>query len=54
MVTRMTSEPLGPGARTPEEIRDRVLAQRRGVPFLLYRDGAGEQAVYELADDASA
>jgi len=44
----MTSEPLGPSARTPEEIRDRVLAQRRGVPFLLFRDGAGEQAVYEL------
>ena len=25
-----------------------MLAQRRGVPFLLFRDGAGEQAVYEL------
>ena len=36
---------------TPEEIRDRVVATRRGVPFLLYRDGDGEQVVVDLADD---
>ena len=47
----MTSEPLGPGSPAPDEIRDRVIAQRRGLPFLLYRDGTGQQAVYELADD---
>ena len=28
----------------PQEIRDRVNAERRGLPFLLYRDGSGEQA----------
>jgi pSer/pThr/pTyr-binding forkhead associated (FHA) protein len=42
----MTSEPLEHGA--PEAIRDRVIAQRRGVPFLLYRDAAGDHAVFEL------
>jgi DNA-binding CsgD family transcriptional regulator len=32
----------------PEEIRDRVLAERRGLPFLLYRGATGEQVVLEL------
>lgn len=44
----MTSEPLGSATQRPEEIRDRIVAQRRGTPFLLYRDGTGEQAIYEL------
>jgi pSer/pThr/pTyr-binding forkhead associated (FHA) protein len=33
---------------SPEEIRARVVAERRGVPFLLFRAGAGEQVVLEL------
>ena len=33
---------------SPEEIRARVVAERRGLPFLLYRAGAGEQVVLEL------
>src|SRR5438093_13119944 len=47
----MSSEPLGPESATPGEVRDRVVAERRGHPFLLYRDGAGEQVVLELAGD---
>jgi pSer/pThr/pTyr-binding forkhead associated (FHA) protein len=39
------------GPETPEEVRDRVVAKRRAVPFLLYRDGKGEQVVLELAGD---
>jgi predicted component of type VI protein secretion system len=46
----MGSEPLEPGVRNPEEARDRVSAQRSGLPFLLYRDGSGSQAVLELAE----
>jgi pSer/pThr/pTyr-binding forkhead associated (FHA) protein len=47
----MSSEPLEPRSSTPEEVRDRVVVERRGLPFLLYRTGAGEQAVLELAED---
>src|SRR4051812_30819519 len=32
----------------PQEIRDRLLAERRGAPFLLFRDARGEQVVLEL------
>jgi pSer/pThr/pTyr-binding forkhead associated (FHA) protein len=42
----MSGEP-----RTLEEIRDRVVAERHGLPFLLYRGGAGEQVLLELAGD---
>jgi pSer/pThr/pTyr-binding forkhead associated (FHA) protein len=42
----MSSDPL-----RPQETRDRVVAERRGLPFLLYRDGRGEQLVFELEDD---
>ena len=28
-----------------------IRARHRGLPFLLYRDGSGEQAVYELGGD---
>jgi pSer/pThr/pTyr-binding forkhead associated (FHA) protein len=33
---------------TPDELRDRVATERRGLPFLLYRDSAGDQVVLEL------
>jgi pSer/pThr/pTyr-binding forkhead associated (FHA) protein len=42
----MSGKPLEPA--TPEDVRNRVLAERRGLPFLLYRDSAGEQAMLEL------
>jgi hypothetical protein len=35
---------------TPEELRSRIEAERRGSPFLLYRDGAGEQAILTLEE----
>jgi pSer/pThr/pTyr-binding forkhead associated (FHA) protein len=37
---------------TPQELRDRLEAERRGSPFLLYRDGAGTQHIRDLADVA--
>jgi hypothetical protein len=33
---------------TPAELKARLEAERRGLPFLLFHDGAGEQALYEL------
>src|SRR4051812_30837792 len=47
----MNSEPLEPAPRTAEEARERVSAERGAVPFLLYRDGSGGQALVELTDD---
>ena len=37
---------------TPQELRDRLEAERRGSPFLLYRDGDGTQHIRDLADVA--
>lgn len=41
--------PLDPHAASPREVQDRIGAERRGTPFLVYRDGAGEQVIVELA-----
>src|SRR3954464_4139062 len=37
-----------PHASTPAELKARLEAERRGVPFLLYRDGDGRQAIAGL------
>lgn len=44
--------PLGPHTARPKEIVARLEAERRGAPFLLYRDAAGEQIIHELGGDA--
>jgi pSer/pThr/pTyr-binding forkhead associated (FHA) protein len=44
----MTETPLGPHQSTPEELRDRLAAERRGQPFLVYRDEQGVQRIVEL------
>jgi pSer/pThr/pTyr-binding forkhead associated (FHA) protein len=41
-----------PHASTPAELKARLAAERRGAPFVLYRDAAGDQVIVEL--DASA
>jgi pSer/pThr/pTyr-binding forkhead associated (FHA) protein len=43
--------PLEPHAASPSELRDRLAAERRGTPFLLYRDGADRQVIVELPED---
>jgi pSer/pThr/pTyr-binding forkhead associated (FHA) protein len=43
--------PLEPHSATPDELRDRIAAERRGTPFLLYRDGDDRQVIVELAED---
>lgn len=37
-----------PHASTPAELKARMEAERRGAPFLLYRDGDGRQQIAEL------
>lgn len=45
----MGASPLDPHVAAPREISERIAAERRGTPFLLYRDGADRQAIFELA-----
>src|SRR3954471_1688118 len=35
---------------TPAELKERLAADRRGTPCLLYRDGDGEQRIRDLGD----
>jgi len=37
-----------PHASSPAELKARLAAERRGMPFLLYRDGEGRQRIAEL------
>lgn len=43
--------PLAPHAATPAELKERLDAERRGDPFLLYRDGEGNQQTLALTGD---
>jgi pSer/pThr/pTyr-binding forkhead associated (FHA) protein len=43
--------PLERHAASPSELRDRLAAERRGTPFLLYRDGEDRQVIVELSED---
>ena len=42
--------PLAAHAATPEELKARLDAERRGIPFLVHRDGDGHQRIVELGD----
>ena len=44
----MLESPLLPHTATPRELRDRIDAERRGEPFIVYRDEAGAQAILTL------
>jgi pSer/pThr/pTyr-binding forkhead associated (FHA) protein len=44
-------DPLAHHTASPVELRDRLAAERRGTPFLLYRDGEDRQVIVELRDD---
>ena len=37
---------------TPAELAERLAAERRGVPLLVYLDGDGRQRIFELGDGA--
>jgi len=40
--------PLDAHVATPQELRERIAAERRGTPFLVYRDVDDEQAIVDL------
>jgi pSer/pThr/pTyr-binding forkhead associated (FHA) protein len=44
----VTRSPLEPHSATPRELQARIEAERRGAPFLVYRDSGGAQAIAAL------
>lgn len=44
----MFDSPLDSHVSSPREIADRIAAEKRGLPFLVWRDGEGRQAIAEL------
>jgi predicted component of type VI protein secretion system len=44
------ASPLESHVASPAEIRDRIQAERRGAPFLLYRDAHDRQVILELGE----
>jgi hypothetical protein len=42
--------PAAPHSASPSELKERLEAERRGSPFLVYRDADGSQRIFELAD----
>jgi pSer/pThr/pTyr-binding forkhead associated (FHA) protein len=46
-----SSSPLDRHASTAGELKERIEAERRGAPFLVYRDGDGRQTIIELSGD---
>src|SRR5512133_2644051 len=45
----MPQSPLQAHSATPAELRERIEAERRGRPFLVFRDGDGAQRLLDLA-----
>lgn len=50
----MPDSPLEAHLASPGELKARIDAERRGEPFLVYRDGRNEQVIVELGPDVSA
>jgi pSer/pThr/pTyr-binding forkhead associated (FHA) protein len=44
----MSGSPIGSHLSTPAELKERIEAERRGAPFLVYRNAAGGQVLIEL------
>jgi hypothetical protein len=47
----MSDSPIASHLSTPAELKERIEAERRGAPFLVYRDAAGGQVLVELDGD---
>src|SRR4051812_43946948 len=45
----MPESPVAIHASSPGELKERIEAERRGTPFLIYRDGGGNQRLVDLA-----
>ena len=46
----MPNSPLDAHTATPQELKDRIAAERRAAPFLVYRTADGEQVILDLRD----
>jgi pSer/pThr/pTyr-binding forkhead associated (FHA) protein len=46
----MQRSPVAEHAASPAELKERIEAERRGAPFLVYRDGEDRQRIVELED----
>ncbi|MDX6731497.1 MAG: hypothetical protein QOC54_1445 [Baekduia sp.] len=44
----VSPSPLDAHVASPEELRDRIAAERRGAPFLVYRTDRGDQVLVDL------
>jgi pSer/pThr/pTyr-binding forkhead associated (FHA) protein len=47
----MSASPVDEAGVTPVELQQRLRADRRGAPYLLFRNGAGEQRVLAFGDE---
>lgn len=45
----MHSPPLAPHSSSPVELKQQLVADRRGLPYLLYRSEEGDQRIVELS-----
>jgi len=52
MVCVRMESPLAPHAASPAELQERLRAEREGDPFLVFRDGSGDQRI-EVLDGAA-
>ena len=46
----MPASPIDPDGVSPAELQERLLTDRRGEPYLLFRDAAGGQRIVPLGD----
>jgi pSer/pThr/pTyr-binding forkhead associated (FHA) protein len=46
----MPESPLDAHVATPRELQDRIAAERRRTPFLIFRDGEDRQVIFDLAE----
>ena len=46
----MADRPLVAPLQSPVELKAQIQAERSGAPFLLYRDGSGQQQIFPLAE----
>jgi pSer/pThr/pTyr-binding forkhead associated (FHA) protein len=49
----MSGSPTSPHRASPAELKERLQAERRGEPFIVYRDGADVQRIVALGDARS-
>jgi pSer/pThr/pTyr-binding forkhead associated (FHA) protein len=47
---RAEESPIAPHSSSPAQLKERIEAAAKGTPFLVYRDGGGNQCVLDLAD----